>query len=419
MISTSISDPAHELRASLTAPPLPTTPRRDLLPRARILGGVIWLALTLSLGLGLDTNPGVANRVSSVLGWAYFSAWSLSFYPQLVLNWQRRSVVGLSFDYAGLNMVGFTCYALFNCFLLWDPATRAEYAKANGGRASAVKVNDAVFALHAAALTAVQLGQIYIYERGAQRFSRGVKVALGVFALLCPVGVGLAAAGAPACGWLNPALILGPLGGQCTMLTLLSTLAYVKLAITLTKYVPQAVLNARRRSTEGWNIDNVVLDFTGGTLSLAQLLLDAGVSHDWSQVRARRRDAHTTRHSPLFHGSPPATPARVGERRPRQVRPRLHLDGLRHNLHDPALLPLPPPPRRRDGAGARRRRRWRGRRGVARGRRCRLQRRGRRRRRRRRQPVREEQGLAAARSRAARSGVGGPLYVNRRAAISR
>ena len=96
MISTSISDPAHELRASLTAPPLPTTPRRDLLPRARVLGGVIWLALTLSLGLGLDTNPGVANRVSSVLGWAYFSAWSLSFYPQLVLNWQRRSVVGLS-----------------------------------------------------------------------------------------------------------------------------------------------------------------------------------------------------------------------------------------------------------------------------------------------------------------------------------
>ena len=298
MISTSISDPAHELRASLTAPPLPTTPRRDLLPRARVLGGVIWLALTLSLGLGLDTNPGVANRVSSVLGWAYFSAWSLSFYPQLVLNWQRRSVVGLSFDYAGLNMVGFTCYALFNCFLLWDPATRAEYAKANGGRASAVKVNDAVFALHAAALTAVQLGQIYIYERGAQRFSRGVKVAFGVFALLCPVGVGLAAAGAPACGWLNPALILGPLGGQCTMLTLLSTLAYVKLAITLTKYVPQAVLNARRRSTEGWNIDNVVLDFTGGTLSLAQLLLDAGVSHDWSQVRARRPRCRT-HHAPL------------------------------------------------------------------------------------------------------------------------
>ena len=78
MISTSISDPAHELRASLTAPPLPTTPRRDLLPRARVLGGVIWLALTLSLGLGLDTSPGVASRVSSVLGWAYFSAWSLS-----------------------------------------------------------------------------------------------------------------------------------------------------------------------------------------------------------------------------------------------------------------------------------------------------------------------------------------------------
>ena len=72
--------------------------------------------------------------------------------------------------------------------------------------------------------------------------------------------------------------------------------------------MPQVYLNAVRKSTDGWNIDNVVLDFTGGTLSLAQLLLDAGVSHDWSQVRARRRDAaHTTRHSPLFHRSSPAT----------------------------------------------------------------------------------------------------------------
>ena len=40
----------------------------------------------------------------------------------------------------------------------------------------------------------------------------------------------------------------------------------------------------RRRSTAGWNIDNVVLDFSGGALSLAQLLLDAGCSSDWSAV---------------------------------------------------------------------------------------------------------------------------------------
>eukprot|EP00965_Chrysotila_dentata_P216566 6189452-Pleurochrysis_carterae.AAC.2 len=34
----------------------------------------------------------------------------------------------------------------------------------------------------------------------------------------------------------------------------------------------------------GWNIDNILLDLTGGSLSLAQLFLDAACSHDWTKV---------------------------------------------------------------------------------------------------------------------------------------
>ena len=44
------------------------------------------------------------------------------------------------------------------------------------------------------------------------------------------------------------------------------------------------MLNWRRRSTEGWNIYNVLLDLEGGALSLAQLLLDSIVTKDWSAV---------------------------------------------------------------------------------------------------------------------------------------
>ena len=46
------------------------------------------------------------------------------------------------------------------------------------------------------------------------------------------------------------------------------------------------VLNARRRSTDGWNIDNVMLDFGGGTLSVTQQMLDCGCSDDWSGEHA-------------------------------------------------------------------------------------------------------------------------------------
>lgn len=37
--------------------------------------------------------------VSTALGWLYFAAWSISFYPQIVLNFQRKSVSGLSLEF--------------------------------------------------------------------------------------------------------------------------------------------------------------------------------------------------------------------------------------------------------------------------------------------------------------------------------
>ncbi len=43
-------------------------------------------------------------------------------------------------------------------------------------------------------------------------------------------------------------------------------------------------MNYSRKSTVGWNIDNVVLDFTGGSLSVAQLLLDGWLTNSWSGV---------------------------------------------------------------------------------------------------------------------------------------
>ena len=38
---------------------------------------------------------------------------------------------------------------------------------------------------------------------------------------------------------------------------------------------PELLLNYKRKSTQGWSIENVALDFTGGTLSILQLFLDS------------------------------------------------------------------------------------------------------------------------------------------------
>jgi len=58
----------------------------------------------------------------------------------------------------------------------------------------------------------------------------------------------------------------------------------VKLFITLIKYVPQAYLNFRRKSTFGWSIGNILLDFTGGFLSIGQMFVISYNENDWGSV---------------------------------------------------------------------------------------------------------------------------------------
>jgi hypothetical protein len=67
---------------------------------------VIGVFLSLTLPAGESALPGHVQLVSDLLGWTYFAAWSISFYPQIYLNYVRKSVVGLSLDFQLLNFLG-------------------------------------------------------------------------------------------------------------------------------------------------------------------------------------------------------------------------------------------------------------------------------------------------------------------------
>ena len=43
-------------------------------------------------------------------------------------------------------------------------------------------------------------------------------------------------------------------------------------------------MNYRRKSTVGWNIQNVLLDLSGGLLSLTQIIGDSFMKEDWSSI---------------------------------------------------------------------------------------------------------------------------------------
>jgi len=195
------------------------------------------------------------HTINVIIGWIYFVAWSVSFYPQVFYNYGRKSVVGLNFDFLAYNLTGFLGYSCYNVGIYWVASVQHEYTAAHHTKVMPVQANDVFFALHAVLITVVTIVQCLIYERGGQRVSmicKGLVSASWVF-----VGVSLILA----------------LSGKITALAWLNCFSYIKLGVTLIKYIPQAHMNYKRKSTVGWSIGNVLLDFTGGSLSLLQMVL--------------------------------------------------------------------------------------------------------------------------------------------------
>ncbi|KAE8622015.1 hypothetical protein XENTR_v10005062 [Xenopus tropicalis] len=204
--------------------------------------------------------------LQQIIGWIYFMAWSVSFYPQVFENWKRKSVVGLSFDFLALNLTGHIAYGVFNLGLFWIPYVKEQFLELYPNGVFPVEANDVFFSLHAVLLTAITIIQCCIYERGSQTVSKG---AIGFLVI----------------AWLFALTVLFvAVAGKITWLLFLFCFSYIKLAITLIKYFPQAYMNFRRKSTEGWSIGNVLLDFTGGSFSIVQMFIQSYNNDEWNLI---------------------------------------------------------------------------------------------------------------------------------------
>uniref|UniRef100_A0A5K3FM58 Cystinosin homolog n=2 Tax=Mesocestoides corti TaxID=53468 RepID=A0A5K3FM58_MESCO len=219
----------------------------------------------------LHTSITVVRRQSlyvfqQIVGWIYFLSWTISFYPQVILNFTRKSVTGLSFDFIAFNLIGFACYTAFNAGLYFVPYIQEQYFRNHPLGVNPVQLNDLFFSLHATAIVLVQIVQCLIYERGSQRVSKTCTATICMMLIFILISTILAAL------------------DVITWLTALYLYSYVKLLVTLIKYLPQVALNCRRRSTVGWSLGNVVCDFVGGVLSVFQMFLIAYNRDDWTSV---------------------------------------------------------------------------------------------------------------------------------------
>ncbi|GFR72800.1 cystinosin-like [Elysia marginata] len=104
----------------------------------------------------------------------------------------------------------------------------------------------------------------YRHQRGHQKVSEWTRVILVMIGIVVTSSLIMPAAAPGRCSW--------------TWFKSVNALSYVKVVVTVLKYWPQVLLNYRRKSTEGWSVHNVLLDFFGGWISLIQMFIDATAS---------------------------------------------------------------------------------------------------------------------------------------------
>ena len=148
---------------------------------ALLLGGMI-------LGILLPKNPHLPSPtwriLSSIIGYTYFLAWSASFYPQIFMNYHRKTTRGLSVDFCVLNVLGYVCYMLYTTNFYWNKWVIDAYRNrmsvgsssssmgAVGGDNNGslkhpevtVQGNDVAFSIHALLMATITLSQIGIYD---------------------------------------------------------------------------------------------------------------------------------------------------------------------------------------------------------------------------------------------------------------
>jgi hypothetical protein len=210
-------------------------------------------------------------------------------------------------------------------FLPCSDEVRASYASLHGGAAPDVSAADFAFAAHAVLATLLVSGQYAVMARPGDkklspiaagvgvavlaacggsaahinatcdlsdcaswlpllvllggvkvRCARGREVVVAVARAVCGQPGGTAVRGGQQCGGLRRCPT-GQLQGPANAPNDRHNPPPTQVVMTLVKYTPQVLHNHRRRSTEGWNLTNVLLDLGGGVLSMAQV--DAGANN--------------------------------------------------------------------------------------------------------------------------------------------
>lgn len=251
--------------------------------------------------------------MEDILGIIYVIAWSVSIYPSLITNFRSKSSMGISTDFAILNVAGYGYLLLANilqlyCWVLPNESSSLSSSPSSTSSSSTpverphISGFDVLYTGHGFILNIIILSQVLwgstlwnfqdtgtdpTETRTTRRTTRRMKPLYRAFfqltLLIFTVLTLRFIYGVYLYGWDNSNTVI-----YCGYLSLL------KISMSLVKYIPQIKYNYERNSMRGFSMVTVLLDSIGATALLTQLglqiareqrgkLLAAGVmSSSWS-----------------------------------------------------------------------------------------------------------------------------------------
>ncbi|KAL3236219.1 cystinosin-like protein ERS1 [Nakaseomyces bracarensis] len=204
-------------------------------------------------------------EIDNILGFIYVSAWSVSMYSPLITNWRHKSARAMSTDFVLLNLTGYfylVCSLTLQLYkwLPEKPDDTVERPKLSGF--------DYCYCLHGFCLTAIMTTQLFYGRelwgftdeyRGRMKkiYKRVLMISIFTFCLVTLQFV----YDNRVLGWDNSRTLI-----YC------NKLFFLKITMSLIKYIPQVLHNYERKSMKGFAISGVFLDITSGIASIIQLI---------------------------------------------------------------------------------------------------------------------------------------------------
>lgn len=200
-----------------------------------------------------------------------------------MLNIRLKSVEGISIDFLYLNLVGYLSYTTSIFMLFFNSFVREQYALKYTSASELAKdpshrhypllqLNDVAYTVHGLFCVLILFYQVHFsnFKKSRTTLSSSTRGLLYLVGILCTITIG------------NVLLLKDR--ASFKLLDIAELLGYIKVFMSVSKYIPQLIYNHQRKSTKGWAINSTILDIFGGVSSLGQLFLDGYLNNDLSSI---------------------------------------------------------------------------------------------------------------------------------------